>query len=89
MAKEQEQEQPTLQKEIAGLLKEKEFVLHCIDITSSTEYFNKVNDMVLDVLMQIADAQKVDEEREQFKEMFRQHFHEIKLLRELYDNLKS
>lgn len=72
-----------------GLLKEKQFVFHGIKITSTTEYFNRVNNMVLDVLNQIADAQKDDADKQMFKDMFQEHFQEIKHLRQLYDNLKK
>lgn len=80
---------PTLNNEIAGLLKEKEFVLHCIDIKSSTEYFNNLNALFLAHVTDHANQIENETERNEMIEIFRQHFHEIKLLRELYDNLKN
>lgn len=80
---------PTLNKEIAGLLKEKEFVLHCIDIKSSTEYFNNLNALFLAHVTDHANQIENETERNDFLATMRQHFHEIKLLRELYDNLKN
>lgn len=84
-----EQNKPELHKEIAGLLKEKEFVLHCIDIKSSTEYFNDLNGILLAHVTDHANRVENETERNEFIETFRQHFNEIKLLRELYDNLKK
>ena len=80
---------PELHNEIAGLLKEKEFVLHGIEITSSTEFFNDLNALLLAHLTDHANRIENEEERQDFLDTFRQHFHDIKLLRELYDNLKK
>ena len=84
-------ETPTLKEGIAGLLKEKEFVLHCIDIKSSTEFFNQLNEHILDSLLENAKNTKSlsEQDAQDFSEMMRQHFNEIKHLREMYDNLKK
>lgn len=80
---------PTLNNEIAGLLKEKEFVLHGIEITESTEFFSDLNSLILAHLTDHANRIENEEERQDFLDTFHKHFHEIKLLRELYDNLKK
>lgn len=80
---------PELQNEIAGLLKEKEFVLHGIDITESTEFFNDLNDLLLAHVTDHANRVENETERNYVLATMRQHFHEIKLLREMYDNLKK
>lgn len=60
-----------------------------IEIKSSTEYFNNLNDLLLAHVTDHANQIENETERNELIETFRQHFHEIKLLRELYDNLKK
>lgn len=86
---EKDKKKPTLHQEIEGLLKEKEFVLHCISITSSTGYFNQLNEELLKHFIQHSKDVGTEQERENFIATLRHHFNEIKQLRMLYDNLKK
>lgn len=83
-------ETKTLREEMKGLMKEKEFVLHGIDIASSTEYFNDLNRIILQHVLDYSKSANVSEEKKkEFADNMREHFEEIRKLRLLYDNLKG